>query len=283
MRMILKLVAIAIISSIIVSCDRHEKRETKYDNGQLHEQFSVLETEQGSFIKDGEYKTWFPSGQPESSGQYEEGKLTGNWKYWYSNGQMKSDYSLVRDTVDGAFNMWYENGQKLTEGTKKMNKKIGPWASWYENGQMNSKLNYDDNGKSDGLQTNWHNNGQKASEENFTKGIKDGDFKFWNNKGTLYATRTFRSGADLNLPATYKNKSGETLELMADETYKLTYQETYFFSSQWKSKKGKFEVTLGNLDLEGFRNFGLKKYQPDTIIVDGYGRDIVFIKKLDTK
>lgn len=283
MRGIIKLLAIIGISTTLISCDKHEKRETKYDNGQLHEQFSVLETEQGSFIKDGEYKTWFPSGQPESAGQYEEGKLIGNWKYWYSNGQMKSDYNLVRDTLDGAFIKWYENGQKLIEGTKKMDKEIGSWTSWYENGQMSSKLNYDESGKSEGLQTKWHDNGQKASEENFLKGIKEGEFKFWDNKGKLYVTRTFKNGTDLNLPSTYKNKSGETLELMADETYKITYLESFFFSSQWKSKKGSFEVTPDNLDLDGFRNFKLKKYKPDTIVVGGYSNDVVFIKKTVTK
>ena len=284
MRAIFKLLVIVGISSTIVSCDKHEKRETKYDNGQLHEQFSVLETKEGSFIKDGEFKTWFPSGQPESNGQYEDGKQMGNWKYWYSNGQMLNDCNFVRDTLDGAFIKWYENGQKLIEGTKKMGMEIGPWTSWDENGQMSSKLSYDQDGKSDGLQTKWHNNGQKASDENFSKGIKEGEFKFWDNKGKLYVTRTFKSGADLNLPATYKNKSGETLELMADETYKITYLDQSFFfgSSKWKSTKGKFEMTPTNLDLDGFRNFKLKKFKSDTIVVVGYS-DIVFLKKTDTK
>jgi len=278
------LLTILSFSIFFVSCDKHEMRETKYDNGQLKEQFSVLETEQGSFIKDGEYKTWFPSGQPESTGQYEEGKQMGNWKFWYSNGQMKSDYNLVYDTLDGALIKWYENGQKLIEGTKKMNNEIGSWTSWYENGQMNSKMNYDEEGKTDGLQTNWHNNGQKSSEENYSKGIKEGEFKFWDSQGKLYVTRTFKNGTDLNLPATYKNKSGETLELMTDETYKITYLESYFFSSQWKSKKGKFAVTADNLDLDGFRNFRLKKYKPDTIVVGGgYSNDIIFLKKTDSK
>lgn len=277
------ILAAVIVTSIFISCDKHEKRETKYDNGQLHEQFSVLETKEGSFIKDGEYKTWFPSGQPESEGVYEAGKQMGNWKYWYSNGQMKSDYNLVRDTLDGSFIKWYENGQKLIEGTKKMGVEVGPWTSWYENGQMNEKLNYYQDGKTEGLQTKWHSNGQKASEVNFLKGVKEGECKFWDTKGKQYITRIFKAGADINLPSTYKHKSGEKMELLTDGTYKMTYLESFFFSSQWKNKSGQFEVTADNLKLNGFKTFALKKFNADTIVVDGYRGDIVFVKVTDSK
>lgn len=117
MKSIIKALLIVGISTHLISCDKHEKRETKYDNGQLKEQFSVLETEEGSFIKDGDYKTWYDGGQSETEGQYENGKKVGNWKNWYSNGQMKSDLNFVQDTLDGKYAYWYENGQKWTEGT----------------------------------------------------------------------------------------------------------------------------------------------------------------------
>lgn len=276
------LFTIALLSVLLVACDKHEMRETKYDNGQLKEQFSVLETEDGSFIKDGEYKTWFPSSQQESNGQYEKGKQQGNWKFWYSNGQMKSDYNFVRDTLDDPFKKWYENGQKLIEGTKKMGKEVGPWTAWYENGQMSSKENYDQESNFEGTQTYWHKNGQKSKEISYVKGVKEGEWKFWDTEGKLYVSRTFRNGTDTNLPSTYKNKSGETLELMADGTYKLTYKESLFFSTQWKTKTGKFEVTEDNLELNDFRNLRLKKFSPDTIICVSYN-EMVFIKKTDTK
>lgn len=283
MKSIFKVILIVGISTHLISCDKHEKRETKYDNGQLKEQFSVLETEEGSFIKDGDYKTWFDGGQSQSEGQYENGKMVGNWKTWFSNGQMESDLNYVRDTLDGKFLRWYENGQKMSEGMKKMGIEVGPWTFWYENGQMSEKRNFDEVGKNEGLQTKWHSNGQKSSEENYLKGVYDGELKYWDNGGKLYVIRTFKNGNDLNLPSVYKNKTGEKLELNADGKYKLTYQESYFFSTTWKSKTGEFRVTPTSLDLDGFRNFTLKKFNADTIVVDGYRSDIVFIKQAEKK
>jgi antitoxin component YwqK of YwqJK toxin-antitoxin module len=269
------------LSVALISCDKHEIRETKFDNGQLKEQFSVLETKDGNFVKDGKYATWYQSGQPKNEGLYENGKLSGNWKNWYSNGQTESEYNYVRDTVDGPFKKWYENGQKRVEAEEKMGKLVGSWTSWYENGQMEWKASYDEAGKSNGTHTKWHKNGQKELEENYLNGIRDGEFKMWDEEGNLYVTRLFKNGLDINLPAVFKYRTNETLELMADETYKATYLESNFFASEWKSAKGKFEIMPRSLKLDGFRNLILKKFNADTIIVTGFNGEKIFVKNYE--
>lgn len=275
----LYLILLACSAGILTSCDKHEKRETKYPNGQVQEQFSVLETENGSFIKDGEYKKWHFDGQPESSGTYDKGKQTGNWKYWYNNGQLKKDCNMSMDSLDGSFISWFPSGQKEMEGKYNMEQPTGPWLGWYENGQMEYKRNYSAQGKEDGLQMEWHESGQKVCEENYAEGVREGDMKFWDTKGKLCGFRTFRKGVDLSLPAVYKSKGGTKLELAADDTYKYTYPVLDWFRSIWKTKSGKFEVSHKELNLIGIRKYNLKKYTQDTIEFNVFGDKVVLVKQ----
>jgi antitoxin component YwqK of YwqJK toxin-antitoxin module len=258
-------ISLVIVTAILTSCDKHEKRETKHDNGQLKEQFSVLETEGGSFIKDGDYKTWFESGQQESIGQFEDGKKQGNWKTWYKNGQMQSDLNYVQDTIDGKYIRWYENGQKLVEGTTKKTVDIGEYTSWYENGQMNSKFNYTD-GRKEGLQVSWYDNGQKASEYTLVNGKIEGEFKNWGKDRKLITNRTLKNGIDPILPKKYKNKSGSTIEILQGDTFKLNYQVSEWFRTSWKTETGTLKISdNGLLVLDEYKLF---KFNNDTLGVN---------------
>lgn len=275
----LYLILLACSAGILTSCDKHEKRETKYPNGQIQEQFSVLETENGSFIKDGEYKKCRFDGQPEITGSYNMGKQTGNWKYWYKNGQLKQDCNMTMDSLDGSFISWFPSGQKEMEGKYNRGQPTGPWLGWYKNGQMEYKRNYSSTGKKDGLQTDWYEDGQKACEENYAEGVKEGDMKFWDTKGKLCGFRTFRKGVDSSLPAVYKDNHGLKLklELAADDTYKATYSGHFFGN---RTNSGKFEVSYNELNLIGFGRFYLKKYTPDTVAFNLFGDNAVLVKQL---
>lgn len=209
----------------LAACNKHEMREQKYPTGQMEEQFSVVETDNGSFIKDGEYKKW------------------------YVNGQMKIECSYVKDSLDGGYKEWYQNGQKKTEGAKNIGKDIGAWTTWYEDGKKSSEINYT------------------------SDGVKDGTWNYWNREGKLYATRTFKDGADVNLPAKYKGSDGIILEFNPNETYKVSApgKETL--------REGKFQISDGRLYLGDYSPI-LNKYNADTIVMK-YNE--VYTKVTDTK
>jgi len=264
----------AILLFLIFSCSHREVRETKYPDGQVGEQFSVIETKNGSFIKDGEYQTWYPGKQTETSGQYAEGKKTGNWKYWYKNGQMKADVNYTRDTLDGSYVEWFENGQKKFEGKKIMGNPIGQQATWYANGKISAQNNYDQEGKQEGLQANWYLDGQKSDEANFSKGIYNGTLKYWDDMGKLYLTREFKDGVDINLPMVLRSNSGDILELHRDDTYTFNSGRDYLSIR----KRGKFKVTQIALALENYY-LRIKKFNKDSIIVNpGFGKDFIFVR-----
>lgn len=261
---------IAILSSMIffISCVKHEKRETKFDNGNLKEQFFVKKTKDGSFIPDGDYKTWFRNGQNQTLGQVKNGKKAGNWKRWYENGQLETDKNYMLDSLNGPYNEWHDNGQKAIEGYYKMDKKVENWSFWYENGQIRLKSTFSVNGEKNGLQVSWYENGFKNSEENYVNGEKNGKSTYWNNSGKIILERVFKDGKDINLPAGYKNKGGEYLVLNSDETYKLTYIIKGYFSNDWETKTGGFVINNGELYLIGIGKYILRKFDADTILLD---------------
>lgn len=119
-----KYLYISVILLLAIACTKHEKRETKYEDGQLQEQFFVKETKDGSFIKDGEYKSWYEDGQNQEAGKYSNGVKVGNWKSWHENGQLKFDLNYTNDTLNGKYIEWHYNGQKAIEKSLKMGKNI---------------------------------------------------------------------------------------------------------------------------------------------------------------
>lgn len=271
-------VVLAIVTVTLLGCDKHEKRETKHDNGQLKEKFSVLETKDGSFIKDGAYNTWYDSGQPESTGQFEEGKKIGNWKTWYKNGQMKSDVNYTRDTLDGKYIVWYENGQKMEEGTTQKSIKVGEYTSWYENGQMKSKFTFAA-GKKEGPQVSWYQNGQKASDYTLVNGKPNGEFKTWSENGKLAVNRFFKNELDTILPRAYKNSNGSTIEILQDETFKLKILSGGWFYSEWLNKPGKIQISQDGHLFAG--DYEVQKFNRDTLILNIYnGAELNVFKAL---
>lgn len=267
---------LVVVLMIVSSCTKHEKREVKYDNGQLKELFIVKEIKDGNFIKDGEYNTWFENGQVGISGQYSNGKKTGNWKSWFENGQIESDHNFSIDSLNGAFAEWYVTGQKLVEGNFAMDKEVGEWTTWFENGQIMHKNKYSKNGDLDGTQISWYENGKKESEKVYSSGKKEGQFTSWDSEGNEIMQRTFEENQDINLPATYINYTGVKLFLDNEEAFQITYLKKELFSSNWKTASGKFKISNGILYLEGFNKYSLQKFNADTITIAG---DLILLRE----
>lgn len=261
-----------------ISCSQHEKREQKYPDGSLQEAFEVIKTENGSFIKDGEYKTWYPGGQPELAGSYISGKKSGNWKKWFENGQMNSDVNYKNDTLDGNYVMWYKNGRKSSEGKKMMDKSVGTLTTWYEDGQMQAQGQFNDQGKAEGAHIFWNNKGTKVAEEHYKEGRLDGEVKYWDQNGKLACSREFKDGEDINLPVTFKNASGDKLELMQGGKYKFTYAKPSFFRP---NSIGDFIVFRSNtIQFSGTRmSWGFRRFNKDTLIKsNSFDKDELFTR-----
>jgi len=203
------LLFIILLFCFMIACK--EKRESKFQNGQLKEQYFVIKDKQGNFIKVGKYISWYENGQKESEETYKDGKANGLRTTWYENGLKKLEENQVNGTLNGPFIEWYENGKKASEGTYKNGIWVGKMTDWYENGQkkiegtFNGKRDenflvngieqgYIQNGIKDGMQTEWYENGQKKLEGFFKDGNEEGIVTNWYINGQKAGEWSYKDG-----------------------------------------------------------------------------------------
>lgn len=74
--------------------------EKRYDNGQLAEQGTVLDTPQGA-LRHGQWRFWFRDGDLRWQGSYVRDAIDGArpWREWNDDGSVRNDW---RDAVDDA-------------------------------------------------------------------------------------------------------------------------------------------------------------------------------------
>ena len=195
--LILKLLPIV----FLFSCSK-EVRELKYPStGNPMEKYEVIEAN-GSFIKDGYYKSWYENGQLKDDGQFQENKKTGEWKSYYENGQQSIMANYAEDEKVGTWTGWYPSGQKLQE-----------------------ELFLPEGGK----QTFWYQTGQKKLEGNLKSGLKDGIWNFWTPDGTLVRVFKYVKGKDQAIVGKWKVIDSEglqhTIEYFPDGTFVATHPD----------------------------------------------------------
>lgn len=124
---------------------------------------SSCKHEQGIFY----YK--YPSGQVETTGEFNDHKKEGTWLSFHPNGAM-SDSSV-----------W------------KSGKKIGTSLSWYENRFIKDSATY--NSDESGVEITWFDNGAPSSAGYFTAGRKmNGKWKFFHYNGKISEIEVYESG-----------------------------------------------------------------------------------------
>ncbi len=67
-------------------------------------------------INDGQFTTWYESGEKRSEDNWENGKKVGKWFSWHSNGQVESEGFYIDDQKDGLWVFYDETGTKVSEG-----------------------------------------------------------------------------------------------------------------------------------------------------------------------
>lgn len=142
-------ITIILVSALILSCSKREIRETKYENGQIKEKYSVIQDKNGNFLRDGEYIKYYENGQKEEEKNYKNGKAEGLYKFWYKNGQLGEEYNFKDGEVNGLVKMWYKSGQKKSEVNHINNKIEGKVTVWEENGEIEGVYTYKNGEKID--------------------------------------------------------------------------------------------------------------------------------------
>jgi len=107
---------------------------TLYSNGQFMTEESLIDKGKtmGQYTQ-GIYTSWYPSGQIDSQGNYDDGLKQGIWYSWYENGQLKTEEPYLDGYLQGLYTKWSHDGKIIEQ--KQYNKKSKTIICyiWYDN------------------------------------------------------------------------------------------------------------------------------------------------------
>ncbi len=159
----------------------------------------------------GEWIFYYPNGQIEQRGKYDKkGRAQGEWKWFYENGALMREEIYIDNLRDGMMTEYTEDGKIITKGEfiedmqegiwvyetpeyKELGKYVNdkPDSLWKRYYMPKEKLQYEGrflNGDEDGQHTWYYENGRKSMQGSYTGGVKQNDWKFYDEAGFNYLT-----------------------------------------------------------------------------------------------
>lgn len=159
----------------------------------------------------GEWIFYYPNSQIEQKGKYDKkGRAQGEWKWFYENGALMREENYLDNLRDGIMTEFTEDGKIITKGEfiedmqeglwiyetpeyKEIGKYVNdkPDSLWKRYYMPKEKLRFEGrflNGDEDGQHTLYYENGRKMVQGNYTGGMKQKDWKFFDEAGFNYLT-----------------------------------------------------------------------------------------------
>ncbi len=168
----------------------------------------------------GEWLFLYASGQTEQKGKYDKkGRAQGLWQWYYESGQLMREEHYVNGNREGEIKDYDEEGHVILTGQYVDNKKEGIWKlqlkdymevglyvndepdSLWKSYYMPSKTKFFEgafqSGVPVGVHVAYHPNGQKKYVGGYAGGMRDGDWKFYNEEGYNYLTIFYKNDIEI--------------------------------------------------------------------------------------
>jgi antitoxin component YwqK of YwqJK toxin-antitoxin module len=140
------------------------------------------------------FKLFDPTGPRIAEGLYLNGKKDGEWHYYGIDSSKVMDETYIKGLKTGEEKVYYPKTGKLFQTTNyKDGKKNGWWKQFYPDGILKTDGTYA-NDTLNGKSTYYHTNGKKNLEGNNIRGLRDGEFFVWDDKGKLIETLHYKMG-----------------------------------------------------------------------------------------
>jgi len=211
------------------------------DAGPQEELYVVQGSQIDSIFYDGLFgfkKIVIPSdANKKFSHYYEKGKKEGEWTEWYDNETVKKVYHYKKDLLDGSYAIHDSaSGQKVIEKMYKKDKLNGIWKEWYLDNTLKLEYAYKDDNLH-GVSVDYDSTGKKDSEKRFKSGLKDGEWKFYNDDVELVHVEIYEDDLKNGL---WYTKDLDTRDIhyeeYRDDKFIVRYTEHYYPNYQLKEK-----------------------------------------------
>lgn len=163
----------------------------------------------------GDWEFFYASGKLEQKGRYDKkGRMQGVWKWFYESGKLWREENYLNGKREGQLTDYDEEGKIILQGNFSDNRKEGLWnyespdyleagnysndepdslwKSWYMPGKIKRFEGRFQAGEPVGLHMAWHPTGEKMYVGSYINGMKDGDWKYYDEMGYNYLTVTYK-------------------------------------------------------------------------------------------
>jgi uncharacterized protein len=168
----------------------------------------------------GEWEFFYASGKVEQKGKYDKkGRAQGVWKWYYESGKLLREENYLNGKREGEMREYDEEGNVILKGEFMENRKEGPWI--YETPDYKEFGNYVNDepdslwksyylpgkircfegrfvaGVPEGLHQAWHPNGARKYTGSYAGGLREGDWKFYDENDFNYLTITYKGDIEI--------------------------------------------------------------------------------------
>ncbi|MDI1353992.1 MAG: hypothetical protein PSX36_03690 [bacterium] len=177
----------------------------------------------GMYKKDkrvGNWEFYYASGSIEQKGKYDQkGREQGVWNWYYENGKIWREENYYNGGRQGLLTDYDEEGNILLQGNYIDNKKEGRWIyetkdyveygnyvndepdSLWKSYYMPNKIKCFEgrfqSGVPEGTHLAYHPNGAKKYVGDYVNGMKDGDWKYYDESDVNYLTITYKNDIEI--------------------------------------------------------------------------------------
>lgn len=182
----------------------------------------------GLYLNDkrvGEWTFYYPNGQIEQKGKYDKkGQAQGDWRWYYENGALMREETYINNLRDGTMTEYTEDGKVLTKGEFVDDMQQGLWvyetpeykaigkyvddkpdSLWKSYYMPKERLKFEGrflNGDEDGVHTWYYENGRKMMQGAYSGGMKQNDWKFYDEGGYNYLTIFYENDIEVKFQGT---------------------------------------------------------------------------------
>jgi uncharacterized protein len=168
----------------------------------------------------GEWVFYYASGKVEQTGRYDKkGRAQGIWKWYYESGKLLREENYVNGLRDGMMKEYDEEEKIILQGNYVEGRQEGPWR--YETSNYLEYGNYVNNepdslwkafympgrvkyfegrfeaGIPVGVHAGYHPNGSRKYVGNYVGGMRDGDWKFFDENDYNYLIITYKNDIEV--------------------------------------------------------------------------------------
>lgn len=168
----------------------------------------------------GEWEFFYSEGKLEQKGKYDKkGKAQGIWKWYYDDGKLLREENYINGKREGILTEYDEDGKVMVKVNYADNKKEGAWiyetkdyyelgnyvndeqdsvwVSYYMPGKIKRYEGKFINGEPVGLHKMYQPNGKKLYVGSYVSGMKEGDWKFFDDQDFNYLTITYKNDIEI--------------------------------------------------------------------------------------